>query len=74
MNPRRFLDENSLFFCGNFRQNLHVIPRDSISDIMHATINDSYILDHCKVLKLTNNMRLQTGASASSTEEIKNKN
>ncbi|XP_058759288.1 uncharacterized protein LOC131632565 [Vicia villosa] len=58
-------------FGGDFRQILPVIPRGTRSDIIHATINSSYIWDHCKVLKLTKNMRLQTGATTSTTNDIR---
>jgi len=34
-------------FGGDFRQILPVIPRESRSDIVHATINSSYLWDHC---------------------------
>ncbi|XP_058732721.1 uncharacterized protein LOC131604287 [Vicia villosa] len=37
-----------IVFGGDFRQILPVIPRGSRSDIIHATINSSYIWDHCK--------------------------
>ncbi|XP_058775274.1 uncharacterized protein LOC131649531 [Vicia villosa] len=40
-------------FGGDFRQILPVIPRGTRSDIIHATINASYIWDHCRVLRLT---------------------
>ncbi|CAJ2647225.1 unnamed protein product [Trifolium pratense] len=43
----------------NFRQILSVVPRGSRSDIVNASINSSRIWDHCKVLTLTKNMRLQ---------------
>ncbi|XP_058783932.1 uncharacterized protein LOC131658680 [Vicia villosa] len=58
-------------FGGDFRQILPVIPRGTRSDIIHATINSSYIWDHCKVLRLTKNMRLQTGATTSTTHDIR---
>ncbi|XP_058747934.1 uncharacterized protein LOC131620787 [Vicia villosa] len=58
-------------FGGDFRQILPVIPRGTRSDIIHATINSSYIWDHCKVLKLTKNMRLQSGISDSTTDDIR---
>ncbi|XP_058726583.1 uncharacterized protein LOC131597942 [Vicia villosa] len=58
-------------FGGDFRQILPVIPRGTRSDIIHATINSSYIWDHCKVLKLTKNMRLQTGATTSTANDIR---
>jgi ATP-dependent DNA helicase PIF1 len=46
-------------FGGDFRQILPVIPRGRRSDIVHASINSSYIWDHVQVLTLTKNMRLQ---------------
>ena len=38
---------------GDFRQILPVIPRGSRSDIVHATINSSYLWDNCQVLILS---------------------
>lgn len=52
-----------IVFCGDFRQILPVVPRGTMSDIVHATINASYIWDHCKVLNLTKNMRLKSGSN-----------
>lgn len=43
-------------FGGDFRQILPVIPRGDRSDIVHTSINASYIWDHCQVLTLTQNM------------------
>ncbi|XP_058753699.1 uncharacterized protein LOC131626879 [Vicia villosa] len=57
-------------FGGDFRQILPVIPRGSRSDIIHASINSSYILDHCKVLRLTKNMRLLQSTTPSSSTEL----
>ncbi|GJW27605.1 ATP-dependent DNA helicase PIF1-like protein [Tanacetum coccineum] len=45
-------------FGGNFRQILHVIPNGSRQDIVHASLNISYLWQHCIVLNLTKNMRL----------------
>ncbi|XP_050915713.1 uncharacterized protein LOC127130792 [Lathyrus oleraceus] len=59
-----------IVFGGDFRQILPVVPRGSRSDIIHSTINSSYIWDHCVVLKLTKNMRLQQAANTSSTSEL----
>lgn len=42
-----------VIFGGDFRQIFLVVPRGIRSDIVHATINVSYIWDHCKVLNLT---------------------
>jgi len=36
-----------IFFSSDFRQILPIIPRETRSDIVHATINASYIWDHC---------------------------
>jgi len=47
-----------IVFGGDFRQILPVIPQGSISDIVHATINSSYLWEHCQILNLTKNMRL----------------
>ncbi|XP_058764879.1 uncharacterized protein LOC131638334 [Vicia villosa] len=58
-------------FGGDFRQILPVVPRGTRSDIIYATINSSYLWDHCKFLKLTKNMRLQSGAATSTTEDIR---
>ncbi|XP_058746518.1 uncharacterized protein LOC131619442 [Vicia villosa] len=58
-------------FGGDFRQILPVIPRGTRSDIIHATINASYIWDHCRVLRLTKNMRLQTGPPDSTADDIR---
>ena len=56
--------ENSVFggkvivFGGDFRQILPVIPEGTRSDIVNATINSSYLWEHCEVLTLTKNMCL----------------
>ncbi|XP_020972762.1 uncharacterized protein LOC110269328 [Arachis ipaensis] len=64
----RFKNANSLqqpfegktvVFGGDFRQILHVIPKGSRQDIVNAIINSSYIWDSCKLLSLTQNMRLR---------------
>ncbi|RZB91533.1 ATP-dependent DNA helicase pif1 [Glycine soja] len=49
-------------FGGDFRQILPIVPKGNRSDIVHATINASYIWDHCQILKLTKNMRLLSSA------------
>ncbi|XP_073045902.1 uncharacterized protein [Primulina eburnea] len=36
----------TVVFGGDFRQILHVIPKDSRQDIVHATINSSYLWRH----------------------------
>jgi ATP-dependent DNA helicase PIF1 len=57
-----------IVFGGDFRQILPVVPRGSRSDIVHATINASKIWNHCKVLTLTQNMRLK---NSENSDEVK---
>ena len=38
---------------------------------MHASINASYIWDHCQILKLTKNTRLQTNAADTNSDDLK---
>ncbi|XP_058755905.1 uncharacterized protein LOC131629118 [Vicia villosa] len=59
-----------IVFGGDFRQILPVIPRGSRSDIIHVTINSSYIWDYCVFLKLTKNMRLQQSGNNTSSSEL----
>lgn len=47
-----------IVFGGDFRQILPVVPRGSRSDIVHSTINASYIWRDVQILTLTQNMRL----------------
>jgi len=56
-------------FSGDFRQLLLIIPRGSRSDIVHASINASYIWNHREVLTLTKNMRLQTSQHTNKANE-----
>ncbi|XP_057444316.1 uncharacterized protein LOC130736507 [Lotus japonicus] len=56
---------------GDFRQILPVIPKGGRQDIVFATINSSDLWKHCKVLKLTRNMRLSTAGSPELATEIK---
>ncbi|XP_073152982.1 uncharacterized protein [Henckelia pumila] len=51
-----------IVFGGDFRHILPVIPKGSRYDIVHATINLSYLWRHCTILRLTKNMRLQNSA------------
>jgi len=60
-----------IVFGGDFRQILPVVPGGNRSDIVHATINSSYIWDSCEVLTLTKNMRLQQGGMNSNSEELR---
>ncbi|XP_057418906.1 uncharacterized protein LOC130713124 [Lotus japonicus] len=56
---------------GDFRQILPVISKGSRLEIVGSAINSSYLWKHCKVMKLTINMRLQNATSTSSAAEIK---
>ena len=58
-------------FGGDFRQILPVIPCGSRQDVVHASLNKSFLWDHCTVLKLTENMRLRVGCNPSDSETIK---
>ncbi|GKC15090.1 ATP-dependent DNA helicase PIF1-like protein [Tanacetum coccineum] len=57
-------------FGGDFQQILPVIPNSSRQDIVHASLNMSYLWQHCTVLKLTKNMRLRVGCNPEDAEEI----
>ncbi|XP_058735847.1 uncharacterized protein LOC131623246 [Vicia villosa] len=57
-------------FGGDFRQILPVVPRGSRSDIVHSTINASYIWHSVQVLTLTQNMRLHSGPTEQDRREI----
>ena len=60
-----------VLFGGDFRQILPVITNGTRHDVVHATINSSYLWQHCTVLTLTVNMRLKTGkTSAEKKKEI----
>jgi len=52
-------------FGGDFRQILPVIPKGPRPEVVHATINSSYLWRFCEVLTLTKNMRILHGASES---------
>nr|XP_043612651.1 ATP-dependent DNA helicase PIF1-like [Erigeron canadensis] len=60
-----------IVFGGDFRQILPVIPGGNREEIVNASLNHSSLWDHCKVLTLTQNMRLQSGTNAQEKEEIK---
>ncbi|GJR83724.1 uncharacterized protein Tco_0154509, partial [Tanacetum coccineum] len=61
----------TVVFGGNFRQVLPVIPKGSRQDIVGASLKQSYLWDHCKVLKLTANMRLTVGSRPEDVNEIR---
>ncbi|GAU22594.1 hypothetical protein TSUD_134940 [Trifolium subterraneum] len=59
-----------IIFGGDFRQIFPVVLRGSRSDIVHASINASKIRDHCKVLSLTENMRLKRNGNTDEIEKF----
>jgi ATP-dependent DNA helicase PIF1 len=67
--PKKF-GGKVIVFGDDFRQILPVVPRGTRSDIIHATINSSYIWDHCQVLRLTKNMRLQQNGQNNNNSEL----
>ncbi|XP_057250584.1 uncharacterized protein LOC130591327 [Beta vulgaris subsp. vulgaris] len=60
-----------IVFVVIIRQILPVVPKGTRQDIVFATVNSSYLWDSCKVLRLTRNMRLQSGSSKSSVDELR---
>jgi ATP-dependent DNA helicase PIF1 len=56
---------------GDFRQILPVIAKGSKQDITRAAINASNLWRHCRVLRLTTNMRLSVAMSQYQAAEIK---
>ncbi|XP_016200155.1 ATP-dependent DNA helicase PIF1-like [Arachis ipaensis] len=61
--------EKVVVLGGDFRQILPFILRGSRQDIVHSTVNSSYLWKFCQVLKLTKNMRLSVGTTASDQDE-----
>ncbi|XP_020970281.1 uncharacterized protein LOC110268453 [Arachis ipaensis] len=53
----------------DFRQILSIILRESRQDIIHSTMNSSYLWKFFQVLKLTKNMRLSVGTTSSDQDE-----
>ncbi|XP_045800265.1 uncharacterized protein LOC123894338 [Trifolium pratense] len=56
---------------GDFRQILPVIRKGSRSEVVRATISSSKLWKHCKVLKLTKNMRLKGDFTDNSESDLK---
>jgi ATP-dependent DNA helicase PIF1 len=69
-NSRKIFGGKVVVFGGDFRQILPVVPRGSRSDIVHSSINASYIWNHCEVLTLTKNMRLMQNSNQANANEI----
>ncbi|XP_031091013.1 uncharacterized protein LOC115996011 [Ipomoea triloba] len=60
---------------GDFRQILPVVPKGSRQDIVSAAINSSYPWTHCRVMRLTKNLRLNSmepGVQQEQLEEFAN--
>ncbi|KAL0689012.1 hypothetical protein Bca4012_088689 [Brassica carinata] len=57
-------------FGGDFRQILPVIPGGGRAETVLAALNLSYLWEHCKVLKLTKNMRLLAGLTDDAAKEL----
>ncbi|XP_057249337.1 uncharacterized protein LOC130590798 [Beta vulgaris subsp. vulgaris] len=60
-----------IVFGGDPCQILPIVPKGTRQDIVFAIVNSSYLWDSCKVLTLTRNMRLQSGSSTSSADELR---
>ncbi|KAL6501371.1 hypothetical protein OROHE_025018 [Orobanche hederae] len=60
-----------IIFGGDFRQILHVVPTATRQDIVRATISSSPIWRHCKVLRLTKNMRLQNCSNGDDLDDLR---
>nr|GEZ11872.1 ATP-dependent DNA helicase PIF1-like [Tanacetum cinerariifolium] len=60
-----------IVFGGNFLRILHVIPNGTRQDVVHASLNKSYLWSYCTLLKLTKNMRLRVGCNPRDADSIK---
>nr|ABD65060.1 hypothetical protein 27.t00039 [Brassica oleracea] len=60
----------AVVFGGDFRQILPVIPGGGRAETVLAALNSSYLWEHCKVLKLTKNMRLLAGLTDDAAKEL----
>ncbi|XP_021986331.1 uncharacterized protein LOC110882676 [Helianthus annuus] len=67
-NEDRLFGGMVVVFGGNYRQILPVIPKGSRHEIVNASLNSSHLWNHCQVLKLHVNMRLQVGAGCDKNE------
>lgn len=59
-----------IVFRGDFRQILPVIPYVGRPETLMTSLKKSYIWEHCKVLRLTRNMRLLSGLTEKESEEL----
>jgi len=56
---------------GDFRQILSVVKKGTRYDVVKSTINSSHLWLSCRVLKLSQNMRLNNAKSNVSADNIK---
>ncbi|XP_019183233.1 PREDICTED: uncharacterized protein LOC109178135 [Ipomoea nil] len=56
---------------GDFRQILPVVPKGTRQDIVSSAINSSYLWDSCKVLRLTQNLRLSSVPNGGNRQALK---
>jgi len=59
-----------ILFGGDFRQILPVIPAAGRELIVKSSLNSSHLWQHCKVLKLTKNIRLLQDIDINEAREI----
>lgn len=62
----------TVVFGGDFRQILPVIPKATRSEVVNASLNQSYLWTSCKVCLLSKNMRLGSGKSDVEKKKLKN--
>ena len=55
----------------DFRQILPVVQKGTRAEIVNASLNYSHLWRHCKVIRLTKNMRLLGGVDESEAQQIK---
>nr|XP_043638209.1 ATP-dependent DNA helicase PIF1-like [Erigeron canadensis] len=60
-----------IVFGGDFCQVLPVIQKGTRQEVVNASLNSSYLWEHCKILRLTVNMRLQFGCPQQTLHEVK---
>ncbi|XP_052114412.1 uncharacterized protein LOC107480535 [Arachis duranensis] len=68
--PKMPFRGKTIVFGGDFRQILPVISKETRQDIINASLNSSYLWQHCEILKLTINMRLQSMAADSGIQDL----
>ncbi|XP_071708508.1 uncharacterized protein [Rutidosis leptorrhynchoides] len=69
-NKDRTFGGKVIVFGGDFRQILPVIQKGTRAKIVDASIHSSHLWKHCKVLRLTKNMRLIFGNDDNQRKEL----